>query len=189
MIESDQNSSAYFNQLFSNAKLVDDYLYEKILNFIEENKNKDTPNILWPEDITDLIASAASQSTGKILVNECFATTFNAFMSHRSSAKIHDLSLLTIKEQHADDVPLIRTQFRKTKLVRWLIKSLSEQDGEVYFGRATAMLHDQLFDDPKPYRQEVKTLLINLLSWIEGLGLEEIRIDRPNHSQRITLKK
>jgi PLD-like domain len=189
LIESDQDSDGYFNQLFSSAKLVDDYLYEKILNFIEENGNKDTPNIPWPEDITDLMVPPASQSTGKILVNECFATTFNAFMVHRTSARLHDLSLLSIEEQHADDVPLIRAQFRKTKLVRWFIKSLSEQAGDVYFGRATAMLHDQLFDDPKPYRQEVKTLLINLLSWIEGLGLEEIRIDRPNHSQRIALKK
>jgi hypothetical protein len=99
------------------------------------------------------------------------------------------LSLLSISEQHADDFSIIRAKFRKTKIFRWFVKSLSKQDTEVYFGKATALLHDQLFDDPKPYRQEVKSLLVNLLSWIDGLGIEEILIDRPNHSQRITLRK
>lgn len=189
LIESDQNSEDYFNNLFLTAKKVDDYLYEKISSFIEENAEKNSSNITWPVEIANLINSVSIQFTDKILVNECFSTTFNEFITDRSSARLHDLSLLSISEQHADDFSIIRDKFRKTKIFRWFVKSLSKQAAEVYFGKAAALLHDQLFDDPKPYRQEVKHLLVNLLSWIDGLGIEEILIDRPNHSQRITLRK
>lgn len=189
LIENGQDSDDYFNQLFLNAKKVDDDLYEKISSFVEENAENNSPNITWPVEITNLINPLSIQFIEKILVNECFSTTFNEFTSDRSSARLHDLSLLSISEQHADDFSMIRAKFRKTKIFKWLVNSLIEQNTEIYFGKATALLHDQLFDDPKPYRQEVKNLLVNLLSWIDGLGIEEILIDRPNHSQRITLRK
>lgn len=189
LIENDQDSEDYFNQLFISAKKVDDDLYKKISSFIEENTEDNSSDITWPDEIANLIKPRPIQFTEKILVNECLSTTFNEFMTDRSNARQHDLSLLAISVQHANDLSIIREKFIKTKLYQWFVKSLSEQEAEVYFGKATALLHDQLFDDPKPYRQEVKNLLVNLLSWIDGLGIEEILIDRPNHSQRITLRK
>jgi len=189
LIENDQDSEDYFNQLFISAKKVDDDLYKKISSFIEENTEDNSSSITWPDEIANLIKPRLIQFTEKILVNECMSTTFNEFMTDRSNARQHDLSLLAISVQHANDLSIIREKFIKTKLYQWFVKSLSEQEAEVYFGKATALLHDQLFDDPKPYRQEVKNLLANLLSWIDGLGIEEILIDRPNHSQRITLRK
>jgi len=47
-------------------------------------------------------------------------------------------------------------------------------------------LHDAFIDDPRPYRKDVKQLLNNLLSWIKILDIEDIKIDRPNHSERIS---
>ena len=116
-------------------------------------------------------------------------TTFNDFCNLRSEFRLYDLSLLSINEQQSKDLTLVRARFRNTKIFKWFVSSLHQQKEDVFFGKATALLHDQLFDDPKPYRQEVKNLLVNLLSWIEGLKLEEISIDRPSHSQRIKLAK
>jgi len=189
LIENNKGSRDYFENLFANARLVDDKLFEKLAEFISANKDLKLATTSWPDEILELIMPSVSPFDGKILVNECLASNFQDFINSSSAARSHDLSLLSIDEEDVTDLSVIRTCFKNSKIFRWFYAALRSQEGEVYFGKATALLHDQLFDDPKPYRQEVKGLLVNLLSWIEGLGLEEIRIDRPNHSQRITVKK
>ena len=57
------------------------------------------------------------------------------------------------------------------------------------FGELTAKLHDSLRDGPAPYRSSVKSLLANLLSFIEecdGIGLQ---ISRPGHSQLVSISE
>jgi hypothetical protein len=189
LIENNKGSRDYFENLFANARLVDDKLFEKLAEFISANKDLKLATTSWPDEILELIMPSVSPFDGKILVNACLASNFQDFINSSSAARSHDLSLLSIDEEDATDLSVIRSCFKNSKIFRWFYAALRSQEGEVYFGKATALLHDQLFDDPKPYRQEVKGLLVNLLSWIEGLGLEEIRIDRPNHSQRITVKK
>ena len=44
-----------------------------------------------------------------------------------------------------------------------------------------------LYDDPKPYRREVKDLQQNLYTFIKGLKIDGIEITRPNYSQKIRL--
>jgi hypothetical protein len=187
LIENGTDSRDYFDKLFANSRLVDDELFQKISEFILDNKNSKPANASWPIEILELIMPPISRLDEKILVNECFASNFHEFMNSRTPARLHDLSLLCIDEREAVDLSIVRTCFVSSKMFRWFYAALRALGGQVYFGKATAMLHDQLFDDPKPYRQEVKGLLINLLSWIDGLKLEEFKIDRPNHSQRITL--
>ena len=64
---------------------------------------------------------------------------------------------------------------------------MKENDGCMYFGAVTEKLHNALVSDPKPYRRDVKIMLSNLLELIDELQMEEIKIDRPNYSQRIQL--
>jgi hypothetical protein len=189
LIDNNKESRDYFEHLFSNARLVDDELFEKMSKFLSKNLDLDNTSASWPEDILTMINPPIFLSEEKILVNECLACNFDEFMKVNTADRSHDLSLLSIDEKDSKDLSLLRSCFRKSKIYRWFYGVLKQQEGEIYFGKATALLHDQLFDDPKPYRQEVKGLLVNLLSWIEGLDLEEISIDCPNHSQRITLKK
>jgi hypothetical protein len=187
LIDNSSDTKDYFENLFANARLMDDELFEKISNYISNSKELRAQTDSWPDDIWELIMPVSSQLNQKILVNECFASNFQEFKESSTEARSHDLSLLCINESEAIDLSVVRSCFRNSKIFRWFYAALRAEEGEIYFGKATAMLHDQLFDDPKPYRQEVKGLLGNLLSWIEGLELEEIKIDRPIHSQRITL--
>jgi hypothetical protein len=189
LIENNKDSRDYFENLFANAHLVDNELFEKLSKFISENKVSKLESSSWPDDILSLIMPPISPFDEKILVNECLASNFLEFKKSSTAARSHDLSLLCIDERDAADLSVVRSCFMSSKIFRWFYAALRAQEGEIYFGKATAMLHDQLFDDPKPYRQEVKGLLANLLSWIEGLELDEITIDRPNHSQRITANK
>lgn len=49
-------------------------------------------------------------------------------------------------------------------------------------------MHDSVISDPKPYRREIKEMLVNLLAIIEQLGMDEVCIDVPNYSQRVRLQ-
>jgi hypothetical protein len=189
LIENSDQSTEYFDRLFKGARKVDDLLYEQMRDFVERNSQSETEGISWPKEILESLSPASYNANERILVNECMASNFSEFLTSSSHAREHDLSLLSIDERFARDISVLRSRFVDTKIFRWFYATIRDQKGAVYFGQATALLHDQLFDDPKPYRQEVKFLLANLLSWIEGLGLEGISIDRPNHSQRIFLNQ
>ncbi|CBK74193.1 hypothetical protein CIY_13930 [Butyrivibrio fibrisolvens 16/4] len=85
------------------------------------------------------------------------------------------------------DLEAFKEVFRWSNAYLWLLKLVKDNDGEMYFGAVTEKLHNALVTDPKPYRRDVKQMLANLLDLIEKLGMEEVVIDRPNHSQRIRL--
>lgn len=71
----------------------------------------------------------------------------------------------------------------------WLLDTLREHDGCMYFGELSSCLHKVVVSDPKPYRRDVKQMLANLLRLVQELEMEEIKIDRPNYSQRIIMRK
>lgn len=86
-----------------------------------------------------------------------------------------------------DDITKL-VAFKNTNAYKWLYRYLLD-DNECYFGKLTQQLHNDLMDDPEPYRRDVKQLLSNLLSFCEYFSISEIEIDRPNYSQRISLVK
>ena len=81
----------------------------------------------------------------------------------------------------------IKEAFRWSKAYLWLLNTVKDSGGYMYFGALSEKLHNALVSDPKPYRKDVKVILSNLLSMIEVLEMEEITIDRPNYSQRVSL--
>ena len=105
----------------------------------------------------------------------------------------HDLSLLGIT---TDSLPVncseikISEAISRTKIFRWLAYNVHKHtEKEIYFGETSALLHDALLDDPKPYRSEVKELLANLLAWIKVSPKCGLTVDKPGYSERISIKK
>jgi hypothetical protein len=100
-----------------------------------------------------------------------------------------DSSTLEFLDKYEITKDNIKQYFISSKCYNWLKNLLlSSENNESYFGMLSKKLHEALISDPKPYRQEVKEILSNLLGWIAYLNIEEIGIDRPNHSQRVKLK-
>ena len=91
-------------------------------------------------------------------------------------------------EIYDGNIEKLKMAFRWSNAYLWLLMILKENDGCMYFGALSEKLHNTLVSDPKPYRKDVKTMLSNLLHWIEQLNMEEIIIDKPNYSQRIRLR-
>jgi hypothetical protein len=100
----------------------------------------------------------------------------------------HDLIMLGLRTGKPFNLSTLSVCFQNTRGCKWLTSRLEEHEGELYFGEASALLHDALLDDPKPYRKDVKVLLGNLLHWASVAVPERFALDSPQHSQRIRLR-
>ena len=78
---------------------------------------------------------------------------------------------------------------KDSKAVQWLINKLeAAENHEMHYGAITKCLHDDLQDDPAPYRSSVKELLTVLLNKVDKYMKEKIEISIPGErSQRIKL--
>ncbi len=106
-----------------------------------------------------------------------------------SLEQIHDFELLGIAS-HGEAGDALNEQVLRTRCVQWLIRKLEiEPENELYFGTLTKILHDELKDDPAPYRKDIKSLLQNLLAYCIEYLENEIDISTPRYSQKIKLLK
>jgi hypothetical protein len=176
---------------------VTNSLYIEIANVVQNIRRtggpKDTAE--WPKELADLVRPGRASTV--LWVAECLQTD-GSWLKHPGAADLNDpakqadLSVLGLRALPRSDSAerTLSSALKSTAAYRWLVAFLGKSpEGEAYFGELTAALHDVLADDPKPYRQTVKLLLSNLLSWIAAFGSGEIEIDTPRHSQRVRLIK
>jgi hypothetical protein len=79
------------------------------------------------------------------------------------------------------------SSLKETLAYKWL-RDIIRVEGDARFGFLSSELHDVIYDDPAPYRREIKTLLANLLEAIKYLDVSELEVFRPNHSQVVRLR-
>lgn len=180
--------------MFHDAIEIDQSLVEQLRAWLELQASRtatgaadDIP--VWP--LLERERTHESQAVIKLTVSECFLTDGGWLRSAHagqaaSAEQEHDISMLAQVELTNRDA--VARAIRQTKVFRWLEHQLRETpDHALYFGALTAGLHDALIDDPRPYRRNVKTLLVFLLAWIKAYPECGIYIDRPNHSERVRL--
>jgi len=185
-LPNDEKNSIYIDELFLNSHKVDDILFSRLKEFIQENKNANNNNVEWSDEIQSLLAKSSGVS--KYLVNEFFYKKYNPNSLLIGDQDLtHDLSLLGVDLKDLDSKEIIESRLRCSVPYVWLKNILKENKGEIYFGALSEKLNNCLVDDPRPYRKDVKNLVQNFLSWISHFCSAEISIDQPNHSQRIRL--
>lgn len=171
-IESDDISK--INKLFDDSILVDDILLENLKTQINKiNVNKKIENYKWDMSVTNLFNPHVDVLFSYELPDK-FDLTKGQYFSFLDT--IYDGDIIKFKEI-----------FRWSNAYLWLLNTLKENEGCLYFGALSQKLHKVLVSDPRPYRRDVKQLLSNFLNLIEQLDMDEIMIDRPNYSQRIRL--
>ena len=162
-------------KLYCDAIKVDEQILEKLREQIDGiTLGEKKSSYIWDYSITKL-----------------FTPKVETLFSH----ELPDESTLTngkyiafLDETYTGDRDKFKESFRWSNIYLWLLQTLKENGGEIYFGKLSEKLHNVLISDPRPYRKDVKIMLANLLSLIVEFGMEEIVIDRPNYSQRIRLK-
>lgn len=175
----------YINNLFEEAVLVTDEIFERINEFIKLEKFKKTDFIQWPDEIFKLLMP--TKKIHQLIIDDMFHSNLNSRIVADDVDIQHDLSLLSISEQDLSNKNFVKKCFLKSKAYLWLSQSLRSAKSPMYFGELTAKLHNDLLNDPKLYRKDVKHLLQNLLSWISEFAQDQIVIDKPSYSQRVTL--
>lgn len=99
----------------------------------------------------------------------------------------HDLGLFGLSIDNING-PKLRKAFSKSKIFKWFLSQISKQkEKEIYFGNLSSIINNSLLDDPKPYRKEIKELQKNFYAFLKAFDYGEIKLDRPNHSERVRL--
>lgn len=189
LVPSDPANLAHIERLFAGAVMVDDQLFAEISVAVQTASRLQEVSgcMQWPESLLNKLQVLSPVE--QLLASECLWSDPQLRLDGSVDlTDPHDLQLLglshaPVKSDHAI------YKLRQTKVFRWLMQHLERSGGEQYFGSLTAALHDSLLDDPTPYRQEVKALLQNLLSWCALLPAAGVIVDRPQHSQRARLSE
>nr|WP_305182628.1 phospholipase D-like domain-containing protein [uncultured Schaedlerella sp.] len=164
------------NKLFDDAILIDSALLRKLKSQINAvGKNGQQEIYSWDASITTMF-------------NPHIDTLFSYELPEDFNLRNGEYFSF-LDETYNGDIVKFKELFRWSNAYLWLLAILKENKGCLYFGTLAEKLHNILISDPKPYRRDVKQMLANLLSLIDKLGMEEIVIDRPNYSQRISLRK
>jgi len=175
-------------KLVDEAILVDDSMYKKISEWLSKQEKISKPKYYkFPLEIKNILKN----NYEKIWVSNFPWCSFEELQINRDQSddllnrQKHDFKLFGIEEYNYD---LIKENISDLHLYHWFVENLKKKEGNfLYFGELTKLIHNSLYDDPRPYRREIKDLQQNIYSFIENLNLKEFEIKQPNYSQKITL--
>ncbi len=71
---------------------------------------------------------------------------------------------------------------------KWLMHSVEENGGSASFGWLSQKLHRDVYDDPAPYRRNIKELLTNLIDLVVAFQPDEVFVEKPNVSSVVFLR-
>ncbi len=174
-VDVEEGDLTKIDRLFRDAIRVDHSLLEAMknqLSSVEQAEKQKSHN--WNQEIINRF-NPKIDTLFSYELPEVFSLTENEYFSF-------------LDVTYTGDIDMLKEAFRWSNAYLWLLNVLKENDGCLYFGSISEKLHNALITDPKPYRRDVKQMLVNLLALIEKLEMEEVTIDRPNYSQRIMLK-
>ncbi|MGI9064884.1 MAG: phospholipase D-like domain-containing protein [Pyrinomonadaceae bacterium] len=165
--------------------------FQRIVNDLKESHGTQI-DLQWPTSFSRRLNLRAPE---RLWVTELFwSESPQAFsvedVGETTAAKTHDAMLLGIDPESpmVTDMIILRDRFLVSRAWKWLVNNLENaENNQLYFGELSATLHHAVLDDPKPYRQNIKSLVANLISWSEAFGQSLIAIDQPNYAQRLRL--
>ena len=162
--------------IYRDAITVDKELIEKLRVQYEAAKEKAVSGtkVNWDTSIMDMFVRKV----------DCL------FSNELPNANHYDVGeyISFLDYQYDGDVETFKELFRRSNLYIWLTNVLRKNENNMFFGGLSKELHSVLIADPKPYRKDVKIYLANIFSLIKEFGFEELEIDVPNYSERLTLK-
>ena len=174
------------NIFLEDAIKITDEIFNEYKKYLKDNKDfviQQLPEL--PEKIKNL----KEKKLTKLWVHDfLFNEPENLLNNFNENTEdlIHDRSLLNISSQDDLSLETIKLNFVNLDLYKWFIKQIKNKNNKSFsFGELSALIHNSLFDDPKPYRKEIKNLQANFIKFLKILEFENIKIERPNYSQVI----
>ncbi len=171
--------------LLNDSIKINDELFIEYKKFVDKHKNFKFPK--YPE-FPDKIKKLKEKKLKKIWVNDFVFSKFEELLDNKKNSKDkkHDKLLLDLSGETIN-IKNLRIKFKELDIFKWFIKNIKLQKKKTfYFGELSSLIHNSLFDDPKPYRKNIKILQSNFLDYLYKLKIKEIKIERPKHSQKIS---
>jgi len=163
----------FIQTIINKSSAIDFSLLEKMENFLSNNN-------LIKNDSTDW--EQIFEFNNSLWIADCLWTIPENLLSDT-----HDMELLCIGS--STSLEDISKAFLNTKIFQWFYHALNKTENkELYYGALTVLLHSALCDDPVPYRKNIKELLSIFLEYCDNFASHLIKIDKPNYSQRISIK-
>ncbi len=178
------------NNLIGESVVIDDYIFEELKIWkdkLPEIKKQSFPS--FPKIVDDKI----KDNFDKVWVHNFPWSDIKKLLNDPSKNNqdiIHDLELFGVTSKDKGEIEKeIKENFLNSKIFNWLISKLKNSENqEIYFGPLSSIIHNGLLDDPKPYRQDVKKLQVNLYGYIKHFKPANLQIDIPKvKSERIKL--
>ncbi len=173
-----EQSKAFINKIVESATELTINTLDKMQAYLDQFEDADKAELpaVWPEEILP--------QTSELFVSD--------FPLGKPSADLNEYrlnpSLAFAQIEHTkSDFSLASTLFKQTKAYRWLKAQVIENqsDRDLGFGQISRLLHDELADDPAPYRQEIKDLQANLYSYLKLYASDEIEVYMPGRRSEI----
>jgi len=165
---------------------VNDELYNHLKNWKDNlPKIKKTSYPDFPKEVKDKL----KESYKKIWVhNFPWSTPDDLLNITKINDNInHDLELFGLSVENINKQKL-KKAFSDSKIFKWFLHQINKQEEkEIYFGNLSLIINNSLLDDPRPYRKEIKELQKNFYTFLKTFDYSEIKLDRPNHSERVKL--
>jgi len=175
------------NNLIEESVVIDDNIFEELKTWkdkLPEIKKQSFPS--FPKIVNDKIRD----NFGKVWVHNFPWSTIDDLLNIKDMNENiqHDLELFGLSKDNLNKDNL-KNSFENSKIFNWLISKLKNSENqEIYFGSLSSLIHNSLLDDPKPYRQDVKKLQVNLYGYIKHFKTANLQIDIPKtRSERIKL--
>jgi hypothetical protein len=181
---STQNEYRIVNQLFNEGTLIDDDLYKLLLEWKKTVPKFEDVNFKFSEEIKNKLIK-----NYKLWVNDFPWSNYESLLENKPTEEIlHDNRLFDLSNKFKEEE--LNLAFINSKIYKWLVNLIKNKDNNFfYFGDLSNQIHNDLYDDPKPYRKTVKQLQVNLYSYIKNLKNLEIEcIKDTAHSEKLILK-
>ena len=143
------------------------------------DSNTDAQSKEWPQEISEKLGP---QPIGVWFHDLPMCSPRQMLAQTAETAAIeHDLDCFRSTKGVGEDELL--KGFMSSQICYWLEAQLHES-GELSFGKITSLFHNQILDDPMPYRKTIKEGISNLFEWA-SLCESAFTLSRPRHSQVI----
>lgn len=180
--------ASWCDYLEQRSTLIDDPLFEAIKNDVQDYLT--TTSLLPPtrrgfnETVMEMLRE---RNPGPRLFLYDLPQSASPSALYNNSANLedplvlHDIQVFGLPSNPSVDN--VRVAFRLSPGFTWLASKVRNSIG---FGELSSELHDNLCDEPKPYRSEVKNRLANLMHWAADLFPGEFAISRPRYREVIS---
>lgn len=179
------NEIKMVNSLYEEGVLVDQPLYYEIKKWLDNQDKIKSSKIEYTSSILDKLTP-----NYKIWVYDFPWLDMNDFVEKNENSMefIHDLELYDLKNNFSKEELI--ASFKNSKIYKWILKLIKNSENRsMYFGEISKKIHNDLYDDPKPYRKNVKELQSNLYSYIKNINELDLYLTKDTaHSDKIVLK-